>query len=389
MSVSGSDWVTKNNCTSLEKPKTTQMVLENKNILLISPEPWDHVFVSKHHYAVHLTRRGNRVCFLNPPSDCLKVTKTFIPNLSVVDYKGFVSGLRFLPRLLRKQIVTNVFHDIQKQVGLEFDVVWSFDNSVFYDLNVLPGAPKTICHIVDLNQDFQTARAARSASVCFCTTDLIRKRLLQYNSRVFKINHGFNDVGTSLNKRLAGNSNVKALYAGNLAMAYIDWVILANVIENHPDVDFVFLGPGADVLNQDSKNNASKRMVMSRSNVYLVGRVNSEELIAYYASADILLIAYQEERHRDQANPHKMMEYLGSGKVVVATHTMEYADLDERQLIAMSRSNSDFAEKFKQVRHNLIQWNGEDKQRERKALAMTNTYARQIDRIEMCLSDVD
>ena len=39
------------------------MILKDKSILIVSPEPWAHLFVSKHHYAVHLAQRGNKVFF--------------------------------------------------------------------------------------------------------------------------------------------------------------------------------------------------------------------------------------------------------------------------------------------------------------------------------------
>ncbi len=51
-----------------------------KTILLISPESWGKSFVSKHHYAVELAKKGNIVYFLNPPSDTnqsLKLKRTY------------------------------------------------------------------------------------------------------------------------------------------------------------------------------------------------------------------------------------------------------------------------------------------------------------------------
>jgi len=365
------------------------MTLTHKSILIISPEPWDHIFVSKHHYAVHLARRGNSVYFLNPPSDRVKVTRTSVEGLWVVDYRGFVRGLRFLPRTIRHLITRQVCLNIQKLVGAAFDVVWSFDTSVFYDLDALPGSPATISHIVDLNQNFQTERAARSASICICTTDLIKERLLLHGSRVYKINHGFNHVPVNNGKPLPGRSKVKALYAGNLAMPFIDWTILLEVIESNADVDFVFLGPGANLLSQDRINNTAKKKALGHSNVCIAGIVSAEELVAWYTSADILLISYQERYHRDQSNPHKMMEYLGSGKMVVATFTMEYSNLNERELLVMSKANSDFAENFRRVRENLGYWNSDGMRLARRSIAMDNTYDKQIDRIEALLSNTN
>jgi hypothetical protein len=43
-------------------------VLKNKTILVISPNNWGTMHISKHHYAIELARLGNSVYFLNPPN---------------------------------------------------------------------------------------------------------------------------------------------------------------------------------------------------------------------------------------------------------------------------------------------------------------------------------
>lgn len=43
--------------------------LHNKTILLISPQSWGKMFLSKQHYAIELAKKGNKVYFLNPPNE--------------------------------------------------------------------------------------------------------------------------------------------------------------------------------------------------------------------------------------------------------------------------------------------------------------------------------
>ena len=76
--------------------------LKNKNILLISPEAWEHIFVSKHHYATHLATLGNKVFFLDPPNNQNKITSTAYRNVWLVKYKGFIKGLRYYPEFLQR-----------------------------------------------------------------------------------------------------------------------------------------------------------------------------------------------------------------------------------------------------------------------------------------------
>jgi hypothetical protein len=363
------------------------MQLVKKHILIVSPEPWDHIFVSKHHYAIHLGKRGNLVYFLGPPTTRFALEKTDFENVFTVAYPGFPKGLRYYLSFLQRYFIRKRFDQIQKLCKIEFDIIWSFDNSVFFDFSSLPNDVLKISHIVDLNQDFQTEKAAKTADYCFCTTELIKERLIKYNPKVFKINHGFNNqVVDNTPVGLPGTSRIKALYGGNLAMPFIDWILLYRVVVENPGVDFIFIGPNAELFNQDGEQDLAKKSIQSCNNAYFVGRLKSEELIRYQASADILLVAYQQKYHLDQANPHKMMEYFGAGKVIVSTYTKEFEAYVE-DFIHMSIRNSEFPQLFKKVFEQLNTWNSVEKQNQRRLMALDNTYEKQIERIEQILDD--
>ena len=73
--------------------------LHNKTILLISPQSWGTMFLSKHHYAIELARRGNTVYFLNPPlqknraqQESIEITASAVsPNLFFINHKLWFS----------------------------------------------------------------------------------------------------------------------------------------------------------------------------------------------------------------------------------------------------------------------------------------------------------
>jgi hypothetical protein len=235
---------------------------------------------------------------------------------------------------------------------------------------------------VDLNQNFQTRKAASTANICLCTTEHIRNRLLAFNSKTFKINHGYNVSESAIKPViLPGQSSIKAMYAGNLAMPYIDWELIHVLVNENPGVDFIFVGP-----DRDDRVDGAKREVRKSENTFFIGRVKSNDLLSYYEAADILMVAYQERYHADQANPHKMMEYLGSGKMIVATFTAEFADLSNRNLLMMSRQNTDHSKIFSETLNDLIAWNADEKQQLRRAWALDNSYDKQLDRIENLLN---
>ena len=366
------------------------MQLNNTNILLISPESWDHIFVSKHHYAVHLGKRRNKVYFLNPPSAKNEVMETDYENVWQVNYKGFPIGLRFFPSFLQKRVIAKIFKNVERLCKIKFNVVWSFDNSVFYDFSALPAGVIKISHIVDLNQDFQMLIAASTADICFCTTDFIRKRLSEFNRYVYKINHGITRR-EEFPIDIPGINKVKALYVGNISSFYFDWNLFSEVASTNHFVDFIFIGP--DGISNSVKRNSQtdeKEQVKSLSNVYFVGQVPPHLVFSYLVQAGVLMLTYCADKFPEQlANPHKMMEYLASGKMIVATHTQEYTELVEKDLFLMSVKNKEYPQKFQSAIQSLAYWNSNEKQKARQAYAHENTYDKQIDRIEALISTLD
>ncbi|MDQ7085040.1 MAG: hypothetical protein Q9M36_08945 [Sulfurovum sp.] len=76
------------------------------------------------------------------------------------------------------------------------------------------------------------------------------------------------------------------------------------------------------------------------------------------------------------SNPHKLMEYLSSGKVVVATYTDEYKD--KRYLLEMLDNSKDYIQKFDEVVNNLAFHNSKEKQAQRIHFAKEHSYEKQI-----------
>jgi glycosyltransferase involved in cell wall biosynthesis len=355
------------------------MKITGKSILLISPESWEHIFVSKHHYAINLGRRGNNVYFLNPPSLKKEVAWTGYTNVWKVNYTGFPVGLRFFPKFLQKQIIKKTLKKLESLCSVRFEVIWSFDNSVFYDFSAFSADLLKISHIVDMNQDFQTRIAAKTADICFGVSSPIVNKLRRYNKNTFFINHGCNDLAGKKIVSLPGNNRTKAVYAGNLNIRYLDWYLFKEVITKNKDIDFIFAGPWEE--------GELKKSLASCSNVWYLGQLHAEELRSYYAAADVLLLLYKVDEFPEQlSNSHKMMEYLASGKMIVATYTKEYRELITEGLLLMTKDKKEFSQLLLAAVQNLEYWNSIEKQEKRKAYALDNTYEKQINRIESLIN---
>lgn len=350
-------------------------------MLIVSPEPWGAHHVSKHQYAIVLAERGAQVFFLNPPQyslDDIQIRSvSTVPGLHVVHAPRLVAGLRFYPTLLRRWLEARWLERLEQTAGCRFDAIWLFENSRFYDMR-FAGDRLKIYHQVDLNQNFHPATAAATADICYCTSDIIRERLLPYNPRVFKIHHG-----TPMPHALAGmdeeqlarfqHTGAQAAYIGNLDMAYLDTELLAQAAERFPQVRFHFVGGY-------SQAGALWQRAGSLPNVVWWGKLQSSQIPAVLAKVDVLLVTYQAERWRDQlSSPHKFMEYMASGKVTVATYTDEYKD--KRHLLQMVDNSADYLNAFAGVIERLNEYNSTTLQAERIAFAQAHTYEHQLNRI--------
>lgn len=353
-------------------------------ILLISPERWDQHFVSKHHYAITLVRRGARVLFLNPPDNSLpeiRLTKIGeYPGLTLVDGPAVAPGLRFWPRALRRKVERGWLDKLEARVGAAICVIWLFENSRFFDLG-FAGSRLKIYHQVDLNQAFNLEKAAASADICFCTTDLIKAQISVHNPRVFKIHHGLAEVSAPLgldSEHAARFSKLhfNAVYVGNLDMQYLDLDLLEAAVDGFPDVTFHLVGGYAS-------DGATWCRLSSKPNIEWWGKVDYRMIPSILDFADLLLVTYQREHFKDQASPHKLMEYLASGKMIVATYTDEYKD--KRDLLAMAEPDGEYLELLRDVIGNLGGCNALENAEKRKRFALEHSYPRQLGRIEQVL----
>jgi glycosyltransferase involved in cell wall biosynthesis len=352
-------------------------------ILLISPEPWDAHAVSKHHYARSLAAQGCRVLFLDPPERGRRgIILEYVagcPGLQRVRAGKVAPGLRWLPGRLRRWFEQHWLQQLEQRAGCPIGVIWLFENSRFFDLR-FAGSRLKIYHQVDLNQAFHPETAARTADVCFCTLGLIRQRLLPHNPRCHRLQHG---VAISkppgflqpAEQQRFSPGQIQAMYVGNLEMTYLDVELLAKVIELHLEVRFHLVGGYR-------RDGALFQQLGSAANVVWWGQVESSQIPTLLAHADLLMVCYQAQHHADQANPHKLMEYLASGRTVVATYTAEFAA--QRHLLAMAEpgSNAGYTQLFASVLANIHTWNDPERIEARRSFALDHSYQRQLERIQ-------
>lgn len=349
------------------------MKLANKNILIISPEAWSNMMVSKHHYATHLSK-NNHVYFLNPPSQSTQLIQ-IKEQLSIIDYQQKFRGLQYLPKWINAFITKKEIQNIEQFIDSKIEVVWNFDPSRFFNLSKVKAI--RICHIVDWNQEFQRKTLAKTTDICFSTNSYLVKELAKYNQNSYFINHGYC-------KRTLSEVSIPAYtkqtthvgYVGNLNIKYIDWDLMLEIVSSNPTVQFYFFGP-YDLHKAEIK----MKEVFNCSNSYFTGKVDATLVPSYLAKMDILLLVYKADQYPMQlANPHKMLEYMGSGNCIVSTYTHEYKNKGE--LIVMSEKNKDLPNLLGETLSNLSTHNSTTAKSNRINFARSNDYNLHLQQIE-------
>jgi hypothetical protein len=357
----------------------------SSQILIISPEPWNGHFVSKHHYAVTLVKEGYEVYFLNPPENGLKdinIIKTKYDKLWEVSAPQVAKGLRFYPGFLRNYVERKWLERLESHIGKSFTSIWLFENSRFYDMN-FAGERTKIYHQVDSNQDFHIKEAGNSADICFCVTEYIQQDLQVFSNKVFKILHGINILNykaslTIEEKNRFTEDTINVIYLGNLNMKYIDENILYELALKHQNIIFHFIG-------NYNKNSILYRKCKNIENIIWWGSVKSELIPMILEYIDITLLVYRAEKYKKQlANSHKILEYLASEKVTVATYTDEYKD--KRELLEMVDNSESFIDKFNEVVNHLSHYNSQEKQKMRSTFAKEHSYEKQLEKIKYYLN---
>ncbi len=347
------------------------MKLTDQNILIISPEPWEHIQISKHHYAITLAKRNNRVYFLGPPENKYAVNSTSINNLWKVSYKGFPKGFRFYPYALRKRIQDALLHKIEKLSSCVFDIIWSFDNSVFADFDK-DRKQLNISHIMDKSQDFLFARAAKTADFNFAVSENILTRQKKYNAQSYLLPHAIDDLflGEILKDQgtdLPGKNKFKAITFGNFDSPYINWKMAEKIYTYFDSVDFIHFGPNGKI-SIDAKN------------VFFPGFKNKKELAALMQVADFLFIFYDFENYPEQlTNSHKILEFLSSGKPVICN---PFSDYKKSELLIQCQNFEDYK---KAIENTINQPEDNTLKNKRIEYASQNTYNKRIDEVEEIL----
>lgn len=379
------------------------MQLKNKNILIISPNYWGNMMVSKHHYAIELARRGNTVYFLNPPNLKKKYFELsqIRDNLFLIDYKPIFRAKSYLPYSFFNFLVKLQAIFLIKKIINKPDIIWSFDSSLYLNLKWF-STKFNIFFLADSNENRTHHKISESADLVLSVSQIMLNELKGFAEKTYFINHGLSNDSAVVAERLIENSIVanskkeviQVCYIGNLLIKSLDRVVCKDIIASNSHINFTFYGAyqlDESNLSGDNSNETNEfiEFLKLQENVVLKGTVTPSNIgqeIGYYDA--FLVLINPENDYNKGANSHKIMEYLSTGKVVIANHLSTYKD--KRDLIEMvdEMHNKKLPTLFKNVISNLDHYNSPELQKKRIEFALDNTYEKQIKRIEAFINKV-
>ena len=150
-------------------------------------------------------------------------------------------------------------------------------------------------------------------------------------------------------------------YTGNICQR-MDYDILQDISHRHPDKAIVLVGPKNFYAHTDID-------LDSLPNVYFCGPKRIEELPAYLAHFDVLILPFKCNELTKSIYPLKINEYLASGKPVVSTNFSEdIAGFGDT--IYLSGPTADFSTLI----DHAIQSENAEKRAQRIAVSKTNSW---------------
>lgn len=356
------------------------------------------MFISKHHYALALSRMGNDVYYINGPnrteeykSGEVRIAETNFPNLYSVTHKLYYPLIikhkaEWLHKMLLKKHISNILNAIGKKV----DLVWSFDISNTMALSAFPEDTLKIYMPVDNPTTKSGIKAADTADLILSVTNEILEQYSQYNTKRVFLNHGVLSDFISDDSVINESHNIKVGLSGNFLRKDIDWHTLTDIITSHKDIEFNFWG-AIDARNanlaDDFKPNPAIEKVMAMDNVVIHGAVDPFTLAHELKKMDMFLICYDINKdHSKGTNYHKVLEYLATGKVVVSNNITTYSELPGLVEMPVERNNTKLPELFSKVLSQLQAYNSNEKREYRIAYARSHTYQSNINKVAQLLT---
>jgi len=306
-------------------------------VLVISPQHWGTMRITKHHYAIEMAKLGHEVYFLEPLAPSWKMGQTtFTPkeleytNLRILSHTIFAPyNLKFHAKGFFNLFMKRHIKKMEKRIG-RFDLVWSFDLTGAIPLKYF-NANRKIFFAADWPPNLDAVKAAESADL---VVSVAQEILDQYPNKYKKqlVSHGVAQCFIDAGKIPFAKSDeqFRIGMSGNFLRPDIDRPVLLDIIASFPDISFECFGAYETKNSNLGGANDQETIdfieaLKSAPNVQLHGMVTPEKLALELRRMDAFLICYDVDKDQSKGtNYHKVSEYLVYGRPIVSNYVSAY-----------------------------------------------------------------
>lgn len=355
----------------------TEFRFRNRLVILISPQTWDHLPVSKHHYARTLAAVGNEVYFIEPPLFGYKEnTKYNSPENGVTIVKWGVQvpyWTKFYLPWVYKRKLREILGEVREKLDDKI-VLINFDNdSYFFHEDLFKNSLRIFFPVDRLVNKGKEHKS--SYDVVFSVSNQILHGI--EHDKKYVIGHALNPEFAKQAKNkmdyVPDNENLKNVgYAGHMSIHSINKELILSLVEDENEIGFHFWG------NYDREDEFVIRL-KALPNVHFHGVKTGSELFNALSEMDMLFIAYRETDRFGMDNSHKVLEYFSTGLPVLSTRLSTYENVS---VIEMADTEKSFRKKFEEIKTNYPDYIGPEICRSRREWALSNTYRQKIEEIE-------
>jgi glycosyltransferase involved in cell wall biosynthesis len=346
------------------------------DIILLSTADWDSPFwTNKQHVAVQLTKRGNRVFYIDSlglrrPSATSqdinkiykKVKKAFqkprqvkenlwvwSPIILPFQSKDFIRKFNFY--------VLNKWLDFWlKKLNFKKDILWTY-NPLTVQLIGINSYKRLVYHCVDeikaqpgMPSDILTKyehELVKKSDIVFVTSPKLYETRKQWNQNTYYFPNvaDYDHFSKALNPETSIPEDLLKIpkprigFIGALSSYKIDFKLLNYIAKNRPNWSIVLIGK---IGEGDPWTNP--KLLYECSNIYLLGPREYKVLPNYLKGFDVCILPNTLNEYTESMFPMKFFEYLSAGKPVVSVDLPAIKEFSD--MVYIAKSYDDFIQKI-------------------------------------------
>ncbi len=364
-----------------------QPLLPDVGILSLGPDNWSDLWQPRHQIMSRLSRYYH-VVWMNPARDVRSTLKHHRTSgaRSIDKYPGLTvfTPPAWLPLLYRSQSLADfTFRSRLKRasdqlgrLGVSKKILYMWRPNFLPALG-LEGFDASCYHVddeytfsdVEMPIDKAEERLLSGVSQVFVHSPGLLERKGGFNPNTQMVTNGVDFQAYSRPHEepadLAAIPHPRIGYTGWLKR-HLDWQLLLQLSERHPDWSFVLVGPTSPHREIQALLEEMKR----RRNVYFLGPKPTDVLPKYPQHFDVCLMPYAINDYTKYIYPLKLHEYLAAGRPTVGTRIRTLESFSP--LVSLAIGADDWSEAVTQALRSEA--NTPQRIRERQSLARQHDW---------------